>query len=75
MKALIVSGNGPTDRQTMSPIELFWTAKNNDINVKLFRINSDLALYELYMGTGLILHAEQVSDVHYLKQLEIVLIV
>ena len=28
MKTLIVSGAGPTKGQTMSPIELFWTAKN-----------------------------------------------
>merc|ERR1712130_737736 len=28
VKTLIVSGNGPTDGRTMSPIELFWTAKN-----------------------------------------------
>ena len=28
VKAVIVSGSGPTKGQTMSPIELFWTAKN-----------------------------------------------
>ena len=27
VKALIVSGAGPSKGQTMSPIELFWTAK------------------------------------------------
>ena len=27
MNSLIVSGAGPTKGQTMSPIELFWTAK------------------------------------------------
>ena len=31
VKALIVSGNGQTNGQTMSPIELFWTAKNSTI--------------------------------------------
>ena len=29
VKTLIVSGARGTDRQTMSPIELLWTAKNN----------------------------------------------
>ena len=37
VKALIVSGNGPTDRpskgQTRSPIELFWTAKKGKCGI------------------------------------------
>ena len=37
VKTLIVSGAGPTKGQTMSPIELFWTAKKqtNATNVTL----------------------------------------
>ena len=29
-----MSGNRQTDRQTMSPIELFWTAKNEEKSQK-----------------------------------------
>ena len=35
VKTLIVSGNGPTNGRTMSPIELFWTAKNGFQNLKV----------------------------------------
>ena len=34
MKTLIVSGAGPTKGQTMSPIELFWTAKKTDTQIQ-----------------------------------------
>ena len=36
VKTLIVSGNGPTNGRTMSPIELFWTAKNCDKRLIFF---------------------------------------
>ena len=39
VKTLIVSLVGQTDQGTMSPIELFWTAKNRkQIGVDFFRI-------------------------------------
>ena len=31
VKTLIVNGAGPTKGRTMSPIELFWTAKNKNL--------------------------------------------
>ena len=44
VKALIVSGAGPTKGQTMSPIELFWTAKNTEKYRDFIFINLSIGL-------------------------------
>ena len=58
VKALIASGARPTKGQTMSPIELFWTAKNSGIQVKSKLENYSIPLNYLHMeslpGTSLL---------------------
>ena len=49
VKTLIVSGNGPTNGRTMSPIELFWTAKNQAFVIKHTMGNKYNLLTSLYL--------------------------